>query len=100
MSETDNGPSEASEPTVDPAEKPKIYSSGKQIFKKVAPVKTEVIPGHLPSDQVGWIRTSLEHDHGISANDLPNSDELIISTWAAIVTKTGTFADALKALGD
>ncbi len=92
MSETDNGTSK-------PAVEPRSYSTlSKSSFKKDPSAKAEMIPGHLPADQVGLMRASLEHDHGISANDLPNSDELVISTWAALVTKTGTFADALKAL--
>ena len=93
MSETDN---DTSKPSVES----KSYSTlSKPSFKKAPSVRAEFVPSHLPADQVGLIRVSLEHDHGNGANDLPNSDELIISTWAALVTKTGTFADALKALG-
>ena len=97
MSETDNG---TSEPVVEPAEKPKVYSSGKPSFKKAPPSRAEVIPDILPDAEVLKIRASLEQDHGFTANTMPTSHEATISVWAAIVTKTGTFADALKALGE
>ena len=67
----------------------------------VAPVavdKAEHIPMELPSDVIGAMRASLENDHGLSANELPNSDESIVKTWAGFVMKTGTFANALKDL--
>ena len=98
MSETDNG---TSEPVVEPAEKPKVYSSGKPSFKPKAPSsKAEVIHDTLPDAEVLKIRASLDQDHGFTANTMPTSHEATISVWAAIVTKTGTFADALKALGE
>ena len=97
MSETDNG---TSEPVVEPAENPKVYSSGKPSFKKAPPSRAEVIPDILPDADVLKIRTSLEQDHGFTANTMPTSHEATIRVWAAIVTKTGTFADAFKALGD
>jgi len=105
MSETDNDISEASEPieepTVEPAEKPKVYSSSsKSSFRKAPPSHSEVIPDALPGDVVEKIRISLQEDHGWAGNDMPTSESATISAWAAIVTKTGTFADALKALGD
>ena len=101
MSETDNGTSEAPEPTVEPAEKPKVYSSSsKPSFKRAAPVKAEVIPDALPGDIVEKIRISLQEDRGWTGNDMPTSEPATIKAWAAIVTKTGTFADALKALGE
>ena len=100
MSETDNGTSEAPEPTVEPAEKPKVFSSGKPSFKHASPSKAEVIPDILPDADVLKIRTSLEQDQGFTANTMPTSHEATIRVWAAIVTKTGTFADAFKALGD
>jgi hypothetical protein len=64
----------------------------------VASVKAEHIPMGLPSNVVGAMRASLEHDHGLSANELPNSDESIITVWAGFVMKNGTFANALKDL--
>ena len=101
MSETDNGTSEVSEPAVEPAEKPKVYSSSsKPSFKRAAPVNAEVIPDALPGDIVEKIRISLQEDHGWTGNDMPTSEPATIKAWAAIVTKTGTFADALKALGE
>ena len=101
MSETDNGTSEAPEPTVEPDEKPKIFtSSSKPSFKRAAPVKAEIIPDALPGDVVEKIRVSLQEDHGFAGNEMPTSEPATISVWAAIVTKTGTFADALKALGE
>ena len=101
MSETDNGTSEAPEPTVEPAEKPKVYSSSsKPSFRKAPPQKAEVIPDTLPDQALLQIRVSLQEDHGFAGNEMPTSDSATISAWAAIVTKTGTFADALKALGD
>ena len=101
MSETDNGTSEVSEPAVEPAEKPKVYSSSsKSSFRKAPPSHSEVIPDALPGDVVEKIRISLQEDHGWAGNDMPTSESATISAWAAIVTKTGTFADALKALGD
>ena len=97
MSETDNGENE----TVESAEKPKIYSSSsKPSFKKTPPSKAEVIPDILPDAAVLKIRASLEQDHGFTANTMPTSHGATIAAWAAIVTKTGTFADALKALGE
>ena len=101
MSETDNGTSEAPEPTVEPAEKPKVYSSSsKPSFRKAPPQKAEVIPDTLPDQALLQIRVSLQEDHGFAGNEMPTSDSATISAWAAIVTKTGTFADALKALGE
>ena len=105
MSETDNGTSEAPEPTVEPAEKPaekpKVYSSSsKPSFRKAPPQKAEIIPDALPGDVVEKIRGSLQEDHGFAGNEMPTSEPATISVWAAIVTKTGTFADALKALGE
>jgi hypothetical protein len=50
------------------------------------------------SDVIGLMRLSLEHDHGMSANELPNSDEAVIDAWGKIVTKNGTFASALADL--
>ena len=101
MSETDNGTSEAPEPTVEPAEKPKVYSaSSKPSFRKAPPQKAEVIPDTLPEQALLQIRVSLQEDHGFAGNEMPTSDSATISAWAAIVTKTGTFADALKALGE
>ena len=105
MSETDNGTSEAPEPTVEPAEKPaekpKVYSSSsKPYFRKAPPQKAEVIPDTLPDQALLQIRASLQEDHGFAGNEMPTSDSATISAWAAIVTKTGTFADALKALGE
>lgn len=88
MSETDNGPSEAAEPTV-----------SKPSFRRASPSKAEVIPDMLPDADVLKIRASLEQDHGFTANTMPTSHEATIRVWAAIVTKTGTFADAFKALG-
>ena len=101
MSETDNGTSEAPEPTVEPAEKPKVYSSSsKPSFRKAPPQKAEVIPDTLPDQALLQIRVSLQEDHGFAGNEMPTSDSATISAWASIVTKTGTFADALKALGE
>jgi len=101
MSETDNGTSEAPEPTVEPAEKPKVFtSSSKPSFKRTAPVKAEVIPDTLPDEMLLKVRVSLQEDHGFAGNEMPTSDSATIKAWAAIVTKTGTFADALKALGE
>lgn len=101
MSETDNGTSEAPEPTVEPAEKPKVYSSSsKPSFRKAPPQKAEVIPDTLPDQALLQIRVSLQEDHGFAGNEMPTSDSATIKAWAAIVTKTGTFADALKALGE
>ena len=101
MSETDNGTSEAPEPTVEPAEKPKVYSSSsKPSFRKAPPQKAEVIPDTLPDHALLQIRVSLQEDHGFAGNEMPTSDSATIKAWAAIVTKTGTFADALKALGE
>jgi hypothetical protein len=62
----------------------------------VAPVQTW--SHDHDSDVIGLMRTSLEHDHGMSANELPNSDEAVIDAWGKIVTKNGTFASALKDL--
>ena len=93
MSETDNGENETVEP--------KAYQSSlKPSFKKAPPSKAEVIPDILPDAEVLKIRASLEKDHGFTANTMPTSHEATIRVWAAIVTKTGTFADALKALGE
>ena len=101
MSETDNGTSEAPEPTVEPAEKPKVYSSSsKPSFRKAPPQKAEVIPDTLPDQALLQSRVSLQEDHGFAGNEMPTSDSATIKAWAAIVTKTGTFADALKALGE
>ena len=101
MSETDNGTSEAPEPTVEPAEKPKVYtSSSKPSFKKASSPQAEIIPDHLPDETISKIRTSLQEDHGVAGMDMPISREATIKAWAEIVTKTGTFADALKALGE
>ena len=101
MSETDNGTSEAPEPTVEPAEKPKVYSSSsKPSFRKAPPQKAEVIPDTLPDEMLLKVRVSLQEDHGFAGNEMPTSDSATIKAWAAIVTKTGTFADALKALGE
>ena len=101
MSEIDNGTSEAPEPTVEPAEKPKVYSSSsKPSFRKAPPQKAEVIPDTLPDQALLQIRVSLQEDHGFAGNEMPTSDSATIKAWAAIVTKTGTFADALKALGE
>ena len=101
MSETDNGTSEAPEPTVEPAEKPKVYSSSsKPSFRKAPPQKAEAIPDTLPDQALLQIRVSLQEDHGFAGNEMPTSDSATIKAWAAIVTKTGTFADALKALGE
>ena len=101
MSETDNGTSEAPEPTVEPAEKPKVYSSSsKPSFRKAPPQKAEVIPDTLPDQALLQIRVSLQEDHVFAGNEMPTSDSATISAWASIVTKTGTFADALKALGE
>ena len=96
MSDTDNDTSDISEPV----KEAKSYSSGRPSFKKAPPVQAEVIPDTLPPEVVAKIRVSLEQDHGFVANDMPTSSEASISVWAAIVTKTGTFADALKALGE
>ena len=101
MSETDNGESEASEPTVEPAEKPKVFTpSSKPSFRRASPVKAEIIPDTLPDEMLLKVRVSLQEDHGFAGNEMPTSDSATISAWAAIVTKTGTFADALKALGE
>ena len=105
MSETDNGTSEAPEPTVEPAvepaEKPKVFTtSSKPSFKRAAPLKAEIIPDQLPGDVIEKIRVSLQEDHGFAGNEMPTSEPATISVWAAIVMKTGTFADALKALGE
>ena len=101
MSETDNGTSEVSEPAVEPAEKPKVYSSSsKPSFKKAPSHKAEIIPDHLPDEIIGKIRTSLQEDHGVAGMDMPTNAAATIKAWAEIVTKTGTFADALKALGE
>ena len=89
MSETDNGASEASEPTV-----------SKPSFRRASPVKAEIIPDTLPDEMLLKVRVSLQEDHGFAGNEMPTSDSATISAWAAIVTKTGTFADALKALGE
>ena len=69
----------------------------------VAPSKPSVAPAETwshdhNSDVIGLMRSSLEHDHGVSANDLPNSDEAVIDAWGKLVTKNGTFASALKDL--
>ena len=101
MSETDNGTSEVSEPAVEPAEKPKVYSSSsKPSFKKAPSHKAEIIPDHLSDDIIVKIRASMQEDHGVAGMDMPTNTAATIKAWAAIVTKTGTFADALKALGD
>jgi len=101
MSETDNDASEAPESTVEPAEKPKVFtSSSKPSFRKASPVKAEIIPDALPDAMLLKIRVSLQEDYGFAGNEMPTSDPATISAWAAIVTKTGTFADALKALGE
>lgn len=101
MSETDNDVSEAPEPTSEPAEKPKIYSSSsKPSFKKAPSHKAEVIPDHLSDDIIVKIRASLQEDHGVAGMDMPTNTAATIKAWADIVTKTGTFADALEALGE
>ena len=74
MSETDNGTSEAPEPTVEPAEKPKVYtSSSKPSFKKAPSHKAEVIPDHLSDDIIVKIRASLQEDHGVAGMDMPTN---------------------------
>tara|TARA_B100000809_G_C15084188_1_gene510797 strand:- start:992 stop:1285 length:294 start_codon:yes stop_codon:yes gene_type:complete len=97
MSEIDSGASEISEPTVEP----KVYSSSsKSSYKRASSVKAEIIPDTLPDEMLLKVRVSLQEDHGFAGNEMPTSDSATISAWAAIVTKTGTFADALKALGE
>jgi len=96
MSDTDNDTSDISEPI----EEVKNYPPRKPSFKKAPPPQAEVIPDSLPGEVVEKIRVSLEQDHGFTANTMPTSQEASIRVWAEIVTKTGTFADALKALGE
>jgi hypothetical protein len=62
----------------------------------VAPVQTWT--HNHNANVIGLMRASLEHDHGMAANDLPNSDESVIDAWAKIVTKNGTFDNALAEL--
>ena len=62
----------------------------------VAPVQTWSHDHN--ADVIGLMRASLEHDHGMSANELPNSDDAVIDAWGKAVTKNGTFASALKDL--
>lgn len=93
MSEIDNGSSE-------PTESPKVYSSSsKSSFKKAASSTVEVIPDTLPDEILLKIMVSLQEDHGFAGNEMPTSDTAVIHAWAAIVTQTGTFSDALKDLG-
>jgi hypothetical protein len=62
----------------------------------VAPVQTWT--HNHNANVIGLMRASLEHDHGMAANDLPNSDESVIDAWGKAVTKNGTFASALAEL--
>ena len=62
----------------------------------VAPVQTWT--HNHNANVIGLMRASLEHDHGMAANDLPNSDESVIDAWGKFVTKNGTFASALAEL--
>ena len=77
----------------------KIYSSKAAPSTPKPPVAPVQTWSHdHNSDVIGLMRASLEHDHGISANDLPNADDAVIDTWGRAVTKNGTFASALKDL--
>ena len=93
MSDNDNNDVRKGYPPKASAPASKSYPASKPY---VAPVQTWT--HNHNANVIGLMRASLEHDHGMAANDLPNSDESVIDAWAKIVTKNGTFASALAQL--